>query len=183
MTGKLAALVLAAMLAGLALINVSLYSTPVDISPIASAKGRDGNMVAEPGGALQIPNAGDFAETFERPLFSPTRRKFVPEPVAPKPVEVAAAPVEQQPAPPTPVAAPAIAPSLLGISIHGGAAKALLRIAGGSESLWYGNGETVDGWTVSSIDKDQAVLERNGKITHIPLYPSQNASTAGGFAQ
>lgn len=183
MRGRLAALVLAAMLAGLGLVNVSLYKTPVDISPIASANGRDGNLLAGPGGSLQIPNAGDFAETFERPLFSPTRRKFVPEPVAPKPVEVAAAPVEQQPAPPPQIAAPVIAPSLLGISIQGGAAKALLRIAGGRDALWYGNGETIDGWTVSSIDKDQAVLERDGKITHIPLYPSQDASTAGGVAR
>jgi hypothetical protein len=183
MRGKLAALVLAAMIAGLGLVNVSLYNTPVDISPIASAKGRDGNLVAGPGGSLQIPNAGDFAETFERPLFSPTRRKFAPEPVAPKPVEVAAAPVEQQPVPPPPVAAPAIAPSLLGISIHGGATKALLRIGGGGDALWYGNGETVDGWTVSSIDKDQAVLERDGKIKHLPLYPSQDASTAAGLGQ
>jgi len=182
MTGKVVALAMTALLAILVLVNVSLYNTPVDISPIVSAKGRDGGLVSGTGGSLQIPNAGDFAETFERPLFTPTRRKFVPEPVAQKPVEVASAPVEQQPAPPQNVV-PTIAPSLLGISIHGGAAKALLQIAGGKDALWYGNGETVDGWTISSVDKDQAVLERDGKVARIPLYPGQNAPTTGGLGQ
>ncbi|TIX95003.1 MAG: hypothetical protein E5V22_35580, partial [Mesorhizobium sp.] len=68
--------------------------------------------------------------------------------------------------------APAVAPTLLGISIHSGAAKALLRIAGSDAALWYGKDETVDGWKVSNIDKGQAVLERDGKITRISLYPS-----------
>ncbi|RWF61190.1 MAG: hypothetical protein EOS26_33270, partial [Mesorhizobium sp.] len=107
----------------------------------------------------------------------PTRRKFVPEPAPPQPVAVAAVQVEQSPAPPPQQnAAPAVAPSLLGISIHGGRAKALLRIAGGEAALWYGNGEIVDGWKVSTIDKDQAVLERDGKITRISLYPSSQES-------
>lgn len=172
MTGKLAALVVAATIAGLVVVNVSLYNTPVDIAPIASAKGREGGLRPGSAGSLQMPDTGDFTETFERPLFSPTRRKFVPEPVVPQPVEVASVPVEQQPAPLPENVAPAVAPSLLGISIHGGAAKALLQIAGSDAALWYGKDETVDGWKVSVIDKDQAVLERDGKITRISLYPS-----------
>ncbi|MCP9229983.1 hypothetical protein NMG46_06950 [Mesorhizobium sp. LMG 17147] len=173
---------LAAIIAGLVAVNVALYDTPVDIAPIASAKGRDGGMTSAPGGSLEIPDLGDFSETFERPLFSPTRRKFVPEPIEPQPVEVAAVAVEQ-PAPPQ-NAAPAVAPSLLGISIHGGAAKALLRIAGADNAFWYGNGETVDGWTVSTIDKNQAVLERNGKVARISLYPaSQDAASIGSVGQ
>ncbi|WP_287178409.1 hypothetical protein [Mesorhizobium sp.] len=149
---------------------MSLYNTPVDIAPIISAKRREGGLTPGSAGSLQIPDAGDFTETFERPLFSPTRRKFVPEPVAPQLAEVASDPVEQQPAPEN--VAPAVAPTLLGISIHSGAAKALLRIAGSDAALWYGKDETVDGWKVSNIDKGQAVLERDGKITRISLYPS-----------
>ncbi|MER8409362.1 hypothetical protein NKH16_32785 [Mesorhizobium sp. M1307] len=169
------------MIAGLVAVNVALYDTPVDIAPIASAKGRDGGMMSAPGGSLQIPDAVDFSETFERPLFSPTRRKSVPEPVQPPAVEVASVAVEQ---PPPQNLAPIVAPSLLGISIHGGTAKALLRIAGGDIALWYGNGETVDGWTVSTIDKDEAVLERDGKITRISLYPSvQDGQPVGSVGQ
>lgn len=184
MTGKFAALVVAAIIAGLVVVNVSLYNTPVDIAPIAFAKGRDSGLTPGRAGSLQIPDAGDFTETFERPLFSPTRRKFVPEPVVPQPVEVASAPAEQQPAPPPDNIAPAVIPSLLGISIHSGAAKALLRIAGSDAALWYGKDETVDGWKVSAIDKGQAVLERDGKVARISLYPSsQQTPPAGSVGQ
>ncbi|MFD1983668.1 hypothetical protein ACFSOZ_13435 [Mesorhizobium newzealandense] len=167
MTGKFAGLAIAGLIAGLVLVNVALYDTPVDISPVASGKGHDGG-VASATGSLQFPEAGNFSETFQRPLFTPTRRKFVAPPAGPPPVEVVAAAVEQ---PSAPEAAPAAAPSLLGISIHGGAAKALLRVAGSEAAIWYGSGETIDGWKVSSIDKDHAVLERDGKVAHIPLYP------------
>ena len=178
MTGKFAGLAIVAVIAAIALVNVVLYDAPVDITPVASGKGHDGGP-ASAAGSLQFPEAGDFSETFQRPLFTPTRRKFVPPPIAPPPVEVAVAPVEQAPAPPPPEAAPVVAPSLLGISIHGGAAKALLRVAGSETALWYGNGESVDGWTVSTIDKDQAVLERDGKVARIPLYrPWKNAPPA-----
>ena len=168
MTGKFAGLAIAGLIAGLVLVNVALYDTPVDISPVASGKGHDGG-VASATGSLQFPEGGDFSETFQRPLFTPTRRKFVAPPAGPPPVEVVAAAVEQAPSPPE--APPAAAPSLLGISIHGGAAKALMRVAGSETAIWYGSGETVDGWTVSAIDKDQAVLERNGKVARVPLYP------------
>jgi len=170
MTGKFAGLAVAAVIAALALVNVALFDTPVDITPVASGKGHDGCLVSV-AGSLQFPEACDFSETFQRPLFTPTRRKFVPPPVAPPPVEVAAAPVEQAPAPPPSEAPLAVAPSLLGISIHGGAAKALLRVAGSEAAVWYGSGDTVDGWRVSAVDKDQAVLERDGKLARIPLYP------------
>ena len=168
MSGKVAGLAIAGGIAVLALVNVALYNTPIDITPIASGKGHDGGS-ASAAGSLQFPEAGDFSETFERPLFTPMRRKFVAPPAGPPPVAVVAAAVEQTPPPPE--AAPAAAPALLGISIHGGGAKALMRVAGSETAIWYGSGETVDGWTVSAIDKDQAVLERNGKVARVPLYP------------
>ena len=168
MSGKFAGLAIAGGIAVLALINVALYNSPVDFTAIASVKGHVGGP-ASAACSLQFPVAGDFSETFQRPLFTPTRRKIIPPPPVPQPVEVAVAPVEQAPA--TVDVAPAAAPSLLGISIQGGAGKALLRVAGKDEALWYASGETVDGWTVSVIDKDQAVLERDGKVARILLHP------------
>jgi len=167
MSGRFAALAIAAGIAVLVLVNAALYNTPVDITPITSGKGHDGGP-ASAAGSLEFPAAGDFSETFQRPLFTPMRRKIIPPPPAP-PVDVAVAPVEQAPAPVD--VAPGAAPSLLGISIQGGAGKALLRVAGKDEAVWYASGETVDGWTVSAIDRDQAVLERDGKVARIPLYP------------
>jgi hypothetical protein len=168
MSGRFAALAIAAGIAVLVLVNVALYNTPVDITPIASGKGHDGGP-ASAAGALQLPEAGDFSETFQRPLFTPSRRKIIPPPPVPQPLDVAVAPVEQAPAPVD--VASAAAPSLLGISIQGGAGKALLRVAGSDAAVWYTSGETVDGWTVSAIDKDQAVLERDGKVARIQLHP------------
>ncbi|MFK0693142.1 hypothetical protein ACFX5Q_34165 [Mesorhizobium sp. IMUNJ 23033] len=171
MSGRFAALAIAGGIAGLCAVNASLYNRPVNLAPIASAKARDGAVATGVSGSLQLSNAGDFSETFARPLFSPSRRKFVPEPVAPPPAEVAADAAPQPPAQSLPEVAPAAAPSLLGISIHGGAAKALLRQAGSDATHWYGKDETVDDWRVSVIEKDGAVLERNGKVTRILLYP------------
>ncbi|MER9651737.1 hypothetical protein [Mesorhizobium sp. M0199] len=162
-------------------VNVVLYQTPVDIAPITSAKARDGRLAPSSPGSLQIADLGDFTETFERPLFSPTRRKFVPEQVQPPALEVASVAVEQ-PSPQN--LAPIVAPSLLGISIQGGSAKALLQIAGADSASWYGNGETVDGWTVSTVNKNQAVLERDGNVARISLYPSvQDGQPVGSVGQ
>ncbi|TPM16328.1 hypothetical protein [Mesorhizobium sp. B2-3-5] len=168
--------------AALAFANVALYDTPVDISPTTASAQRNvrelQNVVAgEPTSVAST----DFAETFERPLFTPTRRNFVPLPdQAPPPVQAATAPI----APPQPVAiiAPAAAPSLLGVSISSTSAKALLKIAGSNKANWYGSGETIDGWTVSRVEKDAATLERDGKSERIPLYqpPTRPPSLAGG---
>lgn len=169
MTGRIAALAIAAVVAGLALVNVALHDTPVDITPIASGKGYDGALTAAKG-SLQFPEAGDLGETFQRPLFTPTRRKFAAQPVEQASVELDTTAVEQLPH----EAATAFAPSLMGVSIHGGVAKALLRVPGSGSAAWYGNGETAGGWTVSVIDRNQIVLERDGEVARVPLYPQSN---------
>ncbi|MGX5805654.1 hypothetical protein ACWGS9_31195 [Bradyrhizobium sp. Arg314] len=163
--------------AGLIATNVVLYETAVDVSPVAPAQ-RTG--ARPPTGVDQSATAADmggFAETFERPLFSPTRRKFVPAPVEPKPVAVTAAPPTP---PPQQVAVSVVAPSLLGISISSGTARALLKTEGSAAADWYANGETIDGWTVSAIDKDQAVLTRDGRKARLSLYPAIQKPAVGG---
>lgn len=170
----LSALCLGAAAAALVLTNLVLYETPVDISPLSPSQ-RSTPKAAAAGSSETVPDVAAFSETFERPLFSPTRRKFVPAPVEQKPIAVAAKPVSQPE--PQPAAAPVAAPSLLGVSINGGTARALLQAAGGGAAVWYASGETVDGWTVSAIDRDQAILRREGQEARISLYP---ATTAGG---
>lgn len=167
--------------AGLIATNVVLYDTAVDISPVATVQRAGGKPPAGMVQSATTPDMSSFAETFERPLFSPTRRKFVPAPVEPKPVAVAAALAAP---PPQETAAPAAAPSLLGISVSGGTARALLQVEGGAAADWYANGETVDGWTVSAIDKDEAVLTRDGREARLSLYPAtQKPAAGGGLAQ
>ncbi|TGQ73016.1 hypothetical protein EN829_011230 [Mesorhizobium sp. M00.F.Ca.ET.186.01.1.1] len=165
-----AALGLGVTAAALALANLALYDTPVDISP---TKGSAQRSVREaPDAATGLPATADasgFAETFARPLFTPTRRKFVPvadgDPQAP----VASDPVA--PAQPVASAPPGAAPALLGVSINGAGARVLLQAAGADKASWYGSGETVDGWKVAGVEKDAATLERDGKSARVLLYP------------
>jgi len=175
-----AALGLGVTAGALALANLVLYDTPVDISPTAPSAQRSAHDLKA--GAAGLPTAADgtgFAETFERPLFTPTRRKFVPVTDAGLPAQVAAAPA--LPAQPVASAPAAPLPALLGISINGTGAQALLKSAGADQADWYGNGQTVDGWTVASVDKDAATLQRDGKSTRLLLYPPVlPAAPAGG---
>ncbi|QPC90771.1 hypothetical protein [Mesorhizobium sp. INR15] len=180
MIRAVAALGLAAAAAALGLANVMLYDTPVDISPTkASAQHSVRELQQDAAGAAIAPESNGFAETFERPLFTPTRRKFVPLPDVAPAVQVASDPVPL--AQPIVAAAPIVAPSLLGVSINGAGAKVLLKVAGGDSANWYGSGETVDGWTVSRVEKDAATLERNGKSSRVLLYPPKlTPPSAGG---
>ncbi|WP_217568734.1 hypothetical protein [Mesorhizobium sp. GbtcB19] len=175
-----AALGLGLAAAALALTNIVLYETPVDISPTAPSAQR--NMREAQAGATGLTASADstgFAETFARPLFTPTRRKFVPVAEgAPAPTQVATDPTP--PTQPVASAAPLPAPALLGISINGASARVLLKSAGADAANWYGNGETIDGWTVSGVERDAATLERGGKSTRILLYPPAPPATQAG---
>ncbi|AZO32534.1 hypothetical protein EJ071_37960 [Mesorhizobium sp. M1B.F.Ca.ET.045.04.1.1] len=182
MMRAMAALGIGIAAAGLIATNAVLYDTAVDISP-ATPTQRSGTKLQDGAAPITtVPDMSGLAETFERPLFSPTRRKFVPAPAEPKPAEVATAPAAPSP---QETAAPVAAPSLLGISISVGNARALLRVDGGAAANWYANGETVDGWTVSAIDKDEAVLTRSGREARLSLYPpvQKQAIGGGGVAQ
>lgn len=172
------ALGLGIIAAGLIAMNIALYNTPVDISPTMPAQRTGAKSQAGIASPSTTPDTTNFAETFERPLFSPSRRKFVPAPVEEKPVEVASTPPAAQPQP-QPSAPPSPPPSLLGISVSGGNAKALLQVAGGGPATWFANGEAVDGWTISRIDGNQAVLMRDGQETRLSLYPAIQAPPTG----
>ncbi|MDX8525887.1 hypothetical protein RFM68_15345 [Mesorhizobium sp. MSK_1335] len=174
-----AALGLGVAAGALALTNVALYETPVDISPTAPSAQR--NMRELQAGTTGLPAAADstgFAETFARPLFTPTRRKFIPVAEGAPQAQVASDPIP--PAQPVASAPPAPAPALLGISINGAGARVLLKAAGTEQANWYGSGETVDGWTVSAVDKDAATLQRDGKAARILLYPPAPPATPAG---
>jgi len=175
----IAALGIVIAAAGLVATNVFLYNMRVDISALAPAKKTGVKVPAGADPSEGMPDLGGFAETFERPLFSPSRRKFVPAPVDAEPVAPASAPVDPQPQAQQ-VAASVAAPSLLGISISGGTARALLQAEGGAAAEWYANGETVNGWTVSAIDKQEAVLTRDGREARLSLYPPMQKPADGG---
>ena len=145
--------------AGLAILSLAgldwwLVRNRVDISPIkpgrVSLSETSSQTSADAGTAV----FGDLSETLERPLFSPTRRKYQPPlaeetapPDAPTPVEV--------PAQPAPVVA---APKLLGVTINGDEVAALLQSPSTPNPAWHRMGAGVDGWTITEIDSNSVTF-------------------------
>jgi hypothetical protein len=178
MNGKVL-LIIAAVTVLLGLSNFWLSGTPLDLAPITpkAKTGERSNGPIASDRTTPAPVASDFAETFDRPLFSPDRRRHT--------IEIVAQPVQEPllPAPASVVETPVVtspAPLLLGISITGQTAKALLKIDGQDQPAWHRNGDTVAGWTIAEIGKDRATLHQNGQTSRLLLYPSSgNDSLAG----
>jgi hypothetical protein len=84
-----------------------------------------------------LPPFADFAETSARPLFSPTRR----------------------PAPGAALVGIDGRYRLLGLVIAGTARHALLAPVAGGAALELAEGDAVDGWTVTKIERDRVSLK------------------------
>lgn len=92
----------------------------------------------------RLPPFADFAETSERPLFSATRR----------------------PAPAAAMLGIDGRYRLLGLVIAGTARHALLAPVAGGRTVELGEGEAVEGWTVTRIERDRVILSSPaGKAT------------------
>ncbi|MEQ1717733.1 MAG: hypothetical protein ABL907_17440, partial [Hyphomicrobium sp.] len=164
---------LALAVLGLAALNWQILSTPVDLTPIAPPPAGPGATTSTViGDAAPVSRAviGGDSEILARPLFRPDRRPFVPKPVA----EVVPPPPEQAPAAvPTPpqsepaaVPVPPLPPGLKLVGIVGGvqgARRALLRSAEMPEGKWYPLGSDLNGWKITRIDADEALLAANGE--------------------
>jgi hypothetical protein len=147
---------------GLALVNLWLLGTPIDVSPVTPPAGTFSPPDAS--GTDEVPSAvvqlGDLSEMVARPLFSPTRRAPAPQ-------------VETQPAAPTPVTAVSDARSLrlIGTMGEGGDAsrRALIRPAD-RPAAWFEIGGEIDGWRVEKIGESSVVIVRGGDREELSLY-------------
>jgi hypothetical protein len=114
-----------------------------------------------------------LVHTQTRPLFSPTRRKWV-EPVPPPPAALELTP---QPAPAEPLPAPAAVQTpppdvtLIGIEKSPSGAKALLMKSGGSDALWLKSGEQLEGWAIHAIDASSVEMTLGERKIKLELYP------------
>lgn len=156
--------------------NLWLYSVPVDITPMAPDRGlaqAEATMgIGSPAASFEF---SDIAETFERPLFNPDRKRHQQAAVEPL-VKEAPPPTDGKPAE---VVQPA--PALIGVSIGEQQASALLKFEGQDQPQWLRVGDRAGGWVVSDIGKDQAVLEQDGQTSKLMLYPSgRNLLVPGG---
>ena len=169
MSTALRSVAVVASITGLALVNWGIANSPVDISPISTQQSRETLFGGATGGVEDNQNAALseplFVETFSRPLFARSRRPWEP-PQAPPPPQrptQTARPVARQIEPPD--------FSLIGISMAGAAAKALLRRHSEFEAVWVSEGETVGGWIVGQIDSQSITVRQDDQTVSMALYP------------
>jgi hypothetical protein len=166
----------AAVLGGGAAANYFLYANPPATGPIAPVNAVSlGSAAADNSGDKRSASELLLVHTQTRPLFSPTRRKWVvpaqpahaaPEAVAP-PVPLAL------PSLPEPAMAEAPPPSvtLIGIEETPSGAKVLLLKTGTADALWLKSGEKLEGWAVQAIDAGSVEMALGAKTVKLELYP------------
>ena len=108
----------------------------------------------------------DFAEIVGRPLFTATRRPFVPS----EPAQARSEPAPAEPRRPPPNV------RLIGVVIDAGKKRALLRTPEQPRGRWVEEGETIDGWLLRSVQADAAILAFGLGTHELRLYPAQGAS-------
>ena len=136
---------------------------PVRVEP-ASLVPWDPRLAGLAQPAWQPAPAESFSQSLARPIFSRARRPYQPpQPALPGP-------------PPAPV--PAIVPPrqaeegivLLGIMLNGDTRRALLRLKAFPGGKWVTLGEEVNGWQLSEVAQDRAMLQADGQRLLLRLY-------------
>jgi general secretion pathway protein N len=124
--------------------------TPAAIEPLTSSP-------LEP-----MPPEEDYASVIERPLFLPDRRPPPPEPESPED----SGPEEASDLSNVDLNAVMITPGLI---------SAWVRIPTARDLVKLRIGDDFEGWTVSNIEPDRLVLERQGKVDELILRDYTNA--------
>jgi len=102
----------------------------------------------------------DFEEIVRRPVFTASRRPFVP-------TEKAQA-----------VAGPAsLDIRLAGVAIDINAKRALLRTAQQPQGRWVEQGESIDGWLLKTVREDAVIVASGQQAHELRLYPAQGPSS------
>lgn len=156
----------------LALANLYMLGRPIDTSPILNGA-RAAKQLA--GGATADETEGTghieeltFVQTFSRPLFSQTRRKFQPPKPKPKPEPAKVA--KQQPAK-KPVQPPKF--RVVGISINVGGSRALIVGGPVGKPQWFLEGEDIGRWKLAAIAGEAITVTQGGQEVSIALYPTE----------
>jgi hypothetical protein len=137
---------------------------PVDISPRASPEQPSAKLLETATNGLgEKPQIGAvYSAIIERPLFSRSRRPFVPTPPAPS--------LQQ---PPEPQVAEVIAEpqvTLQGVFIGAQVRRALILTPAEPLASWRTEGDTVGGWQVAEIKANELILKTAGQQRVIKLY-------------
>jgi hypothetical protein len=168
------AILYVAALGGAAAANYFIHLNPPASEPLAPVI-QVSTEIAEPDNLEEKIPASELllVHTQTRPLFSPTRRKWVdpvpPPPAAPEPTTQ---PVVAEPLPvPAAIQTPPPDVTLIGIEKSPSGAKALLMKSGGSDALWLKNGEQLEGWAIHAIDASSVEMTLGERKIKLELYP------------
>jgi hypothetical protein len=104
------------------------------------------------------PAPQEFDAIANRPLFSATRRPFVPVAVEEDLPEPAAGPE---------ATGPGI--ELVGVLLSDSQRAALLAPVGGGQPLWLYEGQAMDGWVIEGIQADRATLRQGKRASVLEL--------------
>lgn len=158
----------------LGLINVVMLGRPLDLRPISNEnsapRGLFGQEVSDGESGTGHIEELTFVQTFSRPLFNADRRKYQPPEPPPTP--------EPPPDPPkvveTPAPEPEIAPPtfrLIGVSVSGSSARALILDGRNRDPQWVLEGEAIEGWVLEKVLDGAIKVSQSGAEFSIDLYP------------
>lgn len=147
---------LGAIVAVLAVVNVYVARSPVDVSPVTGTSPAVSGAAKTANAPLKTPldtrPVGSFAETVTRPIFNAGRK-----------------PAERQQAAAAPLAGPEEL-RLVGIlQTASGTKKALIRTGGDAKGQWIIEGGAVSGWTVKNIGPRSVVVMNGGRDYEIVI--------------
>jgi len=166
-----------AILAGVAAliaVNIVFALDTIDISADFTGMSAEtvSSLVDQSASPHLTPDIGPVAG-LDRPLFSPTRRQFVPAPIeevaTPSPVEVVEA------IPEVSTMRPEI--ELKGTRRIGSSFAALVHEEATATYSWITAGEVLQGWRVERVGEAELVLTSSGSSVVYSLYPRESDAT------
>lgn len=162
---------LAAAVAVLALVNLNIASSPVDISPLppASAPAAEdraaGLDLATP---LDGRTPAQFAEITGRPVFNPDRKPVRRQRVADAPDQRLDAGEMR----------------LVGVMRIGDRPKrALIRLANEPTGKWVAEGDEINGWKLRSVNERGVVIESGGRTHELTLQVARRDNGDAGAGE
>lgn len=121
-----------------------------------------------------------YGAVTQRNLLSPDRAEYVPPAPEPEPEK---APKEIAVADAEPAVISGRRISLRGVVLAGNFKKALIDNPapqqGDSGRIWVSEGEALDGVTVQSVERENVLLEHQGKIYRVSLYENEGTGASG----
>jgi hypothetical protein len=158
-------------IAALGTLNWTIWTTPIEIRPIAldsaASTGLDISSNV-PGTTHGFRGPRNYTETLARPIFRADRKPFVAAVEAPPPVveeTVEAAPAAKPIEPPQGL-------KLVGVMRDGeGQDRALVKSAQSPAASWLRIGDEIDGWRVSGISGSAVILSADTASVTLDLYP------------